>query len=1257
VLNWSPASLFGLRARIDLVSVRHLVVLRLPVASAPAKPAAPGGGFTLPVAVDVRALTVARADVAAPVAGTAFAVAISAHAYVPSLQAGQGALAISRLDGAGEYRVDGTVTAAGIAAHLSVREPQHGLIEALAKLPALGGIDVTASLDGPRNAEQALVTAQAGALRANIAARVDLIKQQIAAEVNASAPSMQPGPGVSWQSVELHGHVTGAFTRPDATAQLAIVGLQAAGASIAKIAAHVSGNQGAVRLHASVEGTRIPGRAPDLLAAAPVEIDGDIDLAAAGRPAHVTIAHPLLAMQARAQTAGDVSAHVEASLPDLAPLAAASGAVVRGSARLVADVATEGNARRITLSGTTDITGGQAPVPGLVGAGTFEAEAMVRGQAIDLRSARVDGRALHVDAAGTITPDALDLKYHLGLSDLAALSPQAVGAVKLAGAVTGAPSRLAVTAEMTGDAGTAQFPKGPVKVSLSATDIPAAPQAILHASVRLRDADAVVDANATTETDGTLKLVVTRADWKSLAIRADIARPRGGEPAGTVSVLVGSLGDFAAFVHQDLAGRLKLALNTRPAVTTVEVQGSDLAAAQGGIGKLSLSGRATGDIADPDLNATLSLAGIHTAKFADGMALITAAGKQAAIAVTAKADVPALQGDPANFSTTALLDMKARQVTLRMLAADWKTLSVRLLGPARIDAGAQVAVDRLALAFGQARLQVAGRISPTLDVTASLKNFTPDILQPFAPGLGASGVVEMDAHITGTPGAPGGTVHLAATGLRMKTGPAASIPAARIAANVTLRGSTAALSGHIDAGPKLRLAASGTAPLQAGGALALATKGSLDLSLLDPILLAQGRRMTGQAGIDLAISGTAQAPRITGQVTLANGEIRDFAQGLDLRNIAATIDASGDSFTIRHFAAAAGPGTIAVSGSIGAFAPGMPIDLRIAAKNARPLTSDLLTASFDADLTVHGQAAGNMDAAGKIVLHRMEINIPDALPPSVVRLDVRRPGQVPAAPAPAAPPSAVRLAITVDAPSNIFVRGKGLYAEMAGTMHVNGTAAAPQITGGFDMRRGDFSLAGTTLTFTRGTVGFNGASATGAIDPTLDFQADSEQSGITATLKVGGYADAPKITLSSVPDLPQDEVLAHLLFGTSMSQLTPFQIAEIGAALAELSGLVGGEGPLGAIRKGLGLDRLSVGGGSGGAGASVEGGRYVAKGVYVGAKQSAGGAGGTQVQVQVDITRHIKLNTALGTGGASTQGATPQNDPGSSVGLSYQFEY
>jgi translocation and assembly module TamB len=132
----------------------------------------------------------------------------------------------------------------------------------------------------------------------------------------------------------------------------------------------------------------------------------------------------------------------------------------------------------------------------------------------------------------------------------------------------------------------------------------------------------------------------------------------------------------------------------------------------------------------------------------------------------------------------------------------------------------------------------------------------------------------------------------------------------------------------------------------------------------------------------------------------------------------------------------------------------------------------------------------------------MDVNIPEGLPPSVAVLNVRRPGQAPPPPPAPAPPAVVRLGIEVDAPSNIFVRGKGLFAELGGTLHIAGTSVAPIIEGAFDMRRGDFSLAGTTLNFTSGTVGFNGVGVTGRIDPNLNFEADSIQNGVVATLKI-----------------------------------------------------------------------------------------------------------------------------------------------------------
>ena len=1256
-LDWSPTALLGLTARINSISADALTVARLPLPST-APTSSSGAPFKLPISVDVRRLAVARFSLGAKVAGVAAALKIDGVSSVPYSWAGTATIDATRLDSPGAYHVQASLTPQAIDADITAHEPQGGLIASLAKLPALGPLVAKIAIAGPQTAERAQIAVTAGLLHLNVAGTVDIPGQAAALDVDAGAPAMRPRADIAWQSIAVTGHVKGKFTAPDATAAITVTGLEAAGATLDKIRADVVGTRGKVDLHAVLTGTHLPGAQKDLFASVPIDVTGDVDLQAPRRPAQFHVAHPLLSLTGDAQTAGDLAANVTLAVPDVAPLAATSGQDLHGSFGTTAHVTQHGGVSDVTDDGQADLTGGQAPAPALLGLTKFTAVARVQGGDVTVKTVTLNGRALHLDLAGALHGNGLSFDWNIGLPDLAALSPQGRGALTAKGHVGGTIDAISATAAVTGEAGSGEFPKAPVNITLRADNVPKAPDADLRAELHYAGAPATVLAQLHTAADGTLHTVLQRADWKSVAAKADVSLRKGADvPVGHFNLSIGQLGDFSALAHTELAGSLKAALVSAPDAATVDVQARDLANGPRRIASLTLTGRAAGDLKDPDLTAALNLDGIN-AQGATGQARVTLRGKQAALNIGATAQLQNLRGANADVSLAALLNGKSRQVTLHNVTGNWQSLALRQQGAALIDFGEKIAVDHLHLTLNQAALSVAGRVSPTLDLTASLHNLTPDMVKPFAPTLAASGTASADAHLTGTIAAPRGRVHLAASGLRMRNGPGASLPPTTLSAEADLHGTSAHIDLRVNAGKRLTLAVVGTAPLQPTGPLALQTIGQLDLALLAPILEAGGRRVNGEASLNIAAGGTPQAPSVTGSITLANGEFQDFVQGVQLSKIAARIDANGDTLTITRFHATAGQGDIQIAGTVGAFAPGLPVDLHVMAHQARPLASDLLTATLDADITVKGQAAGEMDAVGKVLLHKVEINIPDGLPPSVATLNVRRAGYKPP-PAQAAPPppAFVRLNITVDAPCCIFVRGKGLDAEMGGKLTVAGTSLAPNIEGGFQLRRGDFSLAGTTLTFTKGDVSFNGASSVGKIDPTLDFEADNQSSTVTAMLKVTGYADAPKITLSSIPDLPQDEVLSQLLFGQSMKQLTPFQIAEIGAALAELSGVTGSGGPLGSIRKGLGLDRLSVGGGSNGSGPSVEAGRYVAKGVYVGAKQSTGGAGGTQALVQIDITRRLKLNTTLGTGGGSVQGATPQNDPGSSVGLSYTFEY
>ena len=458
-------------------------------------------------------------------------------------------------------------------------------------------------------------------------------------------------------------------------------------------------------------------------------------------------------------------------------------------------------------------------------------------------------------------------------------------------------------------------------------------------------------------------------------------------------------------------------------------------------------------------------------------------------------------------------------------------------------------------------------------------------------------------------------------------------------------------------GKAMQLHVGGIVP--ATGAMNVKANGTADLGVILSGLASVGQNVRGKIALNVAVTGTPAKPNVVGQATLTGAQIQDYTSGLNLTGVEAVADAQGSAIRLSKFTAKAGPGTITGSGSIDLAAKGMPVDIAFKAQNARPITSDLVTANLDSDLKLQGHLSDSLTLAGTLNVHRGNINIPEKFPQEVASLNVRRKRQT----GPVAPPpktTRVALALTVTSPGHIFVRGRGLEAEFEGNLKVGGTTGSPQVEGALEMRRGILALGGANLTFTSGRISFNGQALRSRLDPSLDLVAQQESNGITVTLKITGTASQPKIELSSTPQLPQDEILAQLLFQQSSKSLSAMQLASVAQAAATLSGGGGGLDPVGTIRRSLGLDRLAVGsnnsGASGIGSTSIEAGKYVLRNVYVGAQQDL--SGGTKATVQVDLTKHLKAQVQVNTGPrATTTTSTPMRDNGDSVGLSYQFEY
>ncbi len=1239
-LDWSPTRLAGGVLEIDRLTAGVVSIGRLPEA----EPSADTGSFALPVRVALHLVQVGRLELAEPVAGADRVLTLDGYGEVASMTAGRLHLAVRVPADGASYAMDGSVDAAGMRIDAALAEPAHGLLGRLAGLPDLGALALKASLDGPRSALTAHLTITAGLLHAGATGRIDLDKQTADMAVEAAAPAMRPGPDLGWQSIALNARVQGPFTAPNATGKLRIAHLTAGGFGVDDIAADLSGNAGSAVLHATLTGTRASDPGGALFASTPIVLDATARLDAPERPVRFTLQHTLLTIEGTGAIASPLRGHIVVTVPEIAAFATAAGSDLSGRFGMTLDGAQVGDATQVTADGTLTTTG--AAIPLLGNTAKFHVASTLRDRAMALSDGRIDASHVTMTFGGTIAPGTTSLQAIAEIDDLASLRPDLAGKLRIVASVDGPPDSLTVGANLSGSVATAGVQSGPLTAHLDLKGLPNAPQGVVTARGELLGAPLTLAITARQEGD-TIRAVVDRADWNSAHGDGDVSFDAAGiRREGSLRVSVGRLNDFSPLLGQPIAGDASLTLSMAGQQARLGLTVRD--GSVGGAGSIARTTLAAtlDNLADrPTVDATLMLDGVRANGIA-GSATVRVKGPQDAMTLTVAGSMPDLAGAPLRLSVAGTLDAVARRLNLGSAEALWRQRSLRLLAPVRVDYRDGIAIDRLRLGLDKAVLEATGSLSPALKLTATFRDLPASLVELVAPDLKADGTIGAEAHLTGNPARPDGTVKITATGLRLRQNFGRLLPVARVDAGATLAGGAARVDVRAAAG-KTHLTVAGLVPLAARGALDLHAAGSLDIGLIDPLLAANGQHTAGMLALNARIAGTIAAPQFSGGAELSDGEVRDDTLGFRLNKIMARLELAGGTLRVVNATGQAGSGTVRIDGTIGVLTAGIPIDLTLSARDGKPLASDSLTATLDADLTLRGPADAPA-VGGTMHAKQVDIGIPEKLPSSVATIAVRDPGRPP--PAPAKPGPAVALHVDLEAPNRVFVRGRGIDVELGGSLQIRGSLDSPRAGGGLQLRQGTISFAGQTLKFSRGSIGFNGANLA---DPTIELVSTTSSTAYVVTLTVSGTARAPKIALTSVPDLPQDEILAQLLFKRNVSALSPFELAQIASALASLTGVgpdVGG--PLTRVRRALGLDRLSVGTNASG-GAALEAGRFVAPGVYVGTKQ--GVSGGGQATVRIDITKGLTLQGSTSTGGSATGAGGESN--GSGVGIGYQFEY
>ncbi|WP_281996055.1 translocation/assembly module TamB domain-containing protein [Ruegeria faecimaris] len=386
-------------------------------------------------------------------------------------------------------------------------------------------------------------------------------------------------------------------------------------------------------------------------------------------------------------------------------------------------------------------------------------------------------------------------------------------------------------------------------------------------------------------------------------------------------------------------------------------------------------------------------------------------------------------------------------------------------------------------------------------------------------------------------------------------------------------------------------------------------------------------QIDGTARYDLSLNGQPSLEALSGSITTSGTSLAIPGAGQTITGISGAVELANNRANISLNGGTRAGGNFTVAGPID-LTP--PFNAQITTTlNRLVLTDQLLYETIlNGQIAMTGALAGNSTIVGQITFEETNINLAAAS------------GAVGAAPIPeiehinenatsyrtrerarlvkqddaTQSDSRIALDIALLAPKAVFVRGRGVNAELGGQLYIGGTTTSIIPSGQIALIRGNFDILGRRLALTKGIVTLQGD-----LTPYIEFESSNSTSDGTATIEIAGPLDAPEVNVFSDPERPAEEALAMLLFGNRFSELSPFVIAQMAASLAQLSG-AGGDATKG-LRESTGVDTVDIGATS--SGGILGAGAYLGDNLYTDFNVNT--EGNTEVNLNLDVTDNITM--------------------------------
>jgi translocation and assembly module TamB len=582
-------------------------------------------------------------------------------------------------------------------------------------------------------------------------------------------------------------------------------------------------------------------------------------------------------------------------------------------------------------------------------------------------------------------------------------------------------------------------------------------------------------------------------------------------------------------------------------------------------------------------------------------------------------------------------------------------LPFRLARPADVRrVGTDWVLSPTLLVLPQGNVQLAGRYGRGLEIQSRFANLDLSIANVFAPGLGLG----LGGRATGSldfAQASGATFPRADARLTIsnftRSGLVALSDPVDIAVAGQLRPEGGAASAVIrDAGAVIGRAQVRLQPVGGGGSwvqrlLAAPLAGGIryngPAAVLWSLTGITDQQLTGPIGVAADFSGRVQSPQFAGIVRANNLTFTDERYGTRVTNLAVAGRFNASTLEIQQLSGRAGRGTVTGRGTVGlSAAAGFPIDVRLNFERAQLARGDDLAAAVSGEVAITNSRGRPALISGDLQLPEVRYQIVRQGAAEVIELEgvrrrgepLRTPEQIRAA-SENQVPSIWNLDLRLRADNQVFVSGMGLESEWQTDLRIRGTTATPEMVGEARVIRGTISFAGQRFELTTGVVTFDGSRPT---NPRLNVAATTEAEDVEITLNVTGPAFSPQIRFASNPSLPQDEIMARLLFGGSVTELSALQVVQLGTSLNSLRGGGGGLNPLGRLRGASGLSRLRILGADErtGRGTAISAGFYISNDIYLELITDARGF--TATQIEIALSRALSILAQAGSAGSSS---------------------